>query len=339
MGRKPLGKSTKAFGAWADKQLDAIAREEQVHLNPRGLLTLGSWNTWAGCMADYLGESEHVVDYVVEQAAKHDIIGLYEVHRPRRQCSVRFAGVAEPKGRPGRLDLELGERIHDRLKETHRIEFVSHFSETAFHDCEATDEPVDYGNMVLIKKELCRRPYKISTEHVHIFGTGHLNSENKITGKGRPASRNGIIVTTWFRGHPISILFAHGLWTMHGKVDIPARTAQSIYMANAFVRHRTHKGIEPVAGANILMGDLNLQTKLEAMRQIQERVDVFGPRGGVNLLPDMDTRTDMYPADKATREANFVVISEQVVPWVQSCTLDKNARSDHVWTTLVIAPQ
>lgn len=301
------------------------------------LLTIGSFNTWAGSIADHLQEPEHVINYLVKQAKVHDIMGLYEVHMPRGQCSTRFANVLEPKGRLGLLDLELGERLTKRLKKTHLVEFVPHFTQTAFHDCEATDEPVDYGNLVLIKKELMRRPYKISIERVHIFGTGHLNSECSVSNRGRPASRNAIIMTVWFSGQPITILFVHGLWTRHGKVDMHARMAQSVYMIRAFTKHKRRHGIEDgTGGANIIIGDLNLTSTLEALKELITSQNIFGKSGGCNLLEGVNTRTRFYPADKPTREANFVLVSNNIYPSVQSCTVDRDVPSDHAFIQLVL---
>ncbi|MBY0537831.1 hypothetical protein K2P47_00345 [Patescibacteria group bacterium] len=304
-------------------------------------LVIGSWNTWSGCLADTLDHEEAVVEYTTDLVRNCDLLGLYEVHRPRQEIDVRFVQPRAPKGRPGRIDVELLKRVERVVADTHSMEFVAHFGTTALHDCEATDLPVDYGNALFVRHSLLQRPYSFALDRFVVYGDGSLNSEDSTTLKGRTASRKGMVATVQIGKEAVTIAFVHGLWTKKGKVDIPARTAQSACIAQGILHHRKRLNLNPKSGNILILGDLNYTSDLEAMAYLLHNEDAFGVGGGVNLTPHIDSRTKWYPEDKPTREANFVLASAPAAEKISTTHVEnEEVPSDHGYTMTIytIAP-
>jgi hypothetical protein len=323
---KDHGKSVSVFGTWADEKL------VQAHS-----LTIGSWNTWSGCLSDTCSDPEAVIKFAVEVTRRCDIIGLYEVHKLRRAHTERYVQPRSAKGRVGRIDLEFLERVAAAVSDTHKLEFVAHFNQTALHDCEATDLPIDYGNAILVRKHLYKRPHKVVVDRFLVFGIGNLNTEDSVTLRGRPASRQGFLVTVQTGNQSVTVAFVHGLWTRRGKVDMPARLAQSTYIAQAIHHHRTRQNLNSDEMQTIVIGDLNYTSNLTAFQALLENKSAFGEGGGTNLIPDMDTRTKWYPEDKPTRQANFIVTSGASRVRILSQRIEQGDEvlSDHAYLELV----
>ena len=326
MQHKDYGKSVSTFGAWSGEKL------AQAHR-----LTVGSWNTWSGCLSDTCSDPEAVIKFAIERTRQCDIIGLYEVHEFRRECTERFVQPRSAKGRAGRIDLEFLKRVAAAVSDTHKLEFVAHFNQTALHDCEATDLPVDYGNAILVRKRLYKLPHKVVIDRFLVYGVGDLNTEDSVTLRGRPASRQGFLVTVQTDNQSLTVAFVHGLWTKRGKIDIPARLAQSTYIAQAIRHHRTRQNLRSDEMQTIVIGDLNYTSNLTAFQALLENPNAFGEGGGTNLTPNMDTRTRWYPEDKPTRQANFIAASEAARVRILSKRIEQGEEvlSDHAYLELV----
>ena len=300
-------------------------------------LTIGSWNAWSGCVAgtDGYHSDNAVVDFIAEEAGEFDIFGLYEVHCKRSTHPERFAMPRNPKGRPGPLDLELGDRLIARLKRTHRHLYVGNFTTSALHDCEASLIPVDYGNLVFIRREVQIQ----GTVRSYIYGMGELNTEDRETRRGRIASRRAIGLTVALGNHNLTMLFVHGVWSKHGKIDMPARLVQSSNMAKAIIAQRRRLKLDVVNPATLIMGDLNYTSDLKAMEFLLDHKDAFGNQRGINLNSEfgiLNTRTRHYPWDKPTREANFALVSQLTNQFVENYDSNDQVPSDHALLRLTL---
>lgn len=307
-------------------------------------LSIGSLNTWSNCIPRIAGQKDEFIDYLVSLARSLDILCLQEVHFYRIQPKVRFHHSKEPKGRPGPLDLELGNRLVERLKKTHHWYFTSHF-ENAYHDCEATDERISYGNLVFIKKGF--KPIAYNSHP--IYSLNKLNDERVAPDKGiggTPASRSAQIFTVMFDNEPITIEHVHGLWSRSGKVDIPARTAQSAAIKHGVTQHRRILKLDMNDPAVLIIGDLNKTSAMKTLQEILAPHGAFGMNPGLDLnkgQPDnfnrpiiTDTRTKWYPSGTNPREADYALVSQKLEALVHSYMVDPKVSSDHALLLLTL---
>ena len=279
------------------------------------------------------GERDHIVDYIVDRAQYYDVLALQEVHCSDEQFTGRFVSVKEPGHRPGPVDLKLGNRLIERLKKTHRITFVPHFKCTALHDYEATDLPVQYGNMLLVNKkrvQILRNGVEI------IHGNGGLNTERLLREGtdviGRAAARTANVVTIMVGKSVLTIAAVHGLHSRLGKIDTAARFAQSGQIARAIASQRSVLKLSRENPATMVIGDLNYTSSMEALEKLLSDTNAFGIDGGSNLNAEFsitDGRSKWYPADKPTREAGFVLVSKATRALVADCTANPRVPSDH----------
>jgi endonuclease/exonuclease/phosphatase family metal-dependent hydrolase len=94
--------------------------------------------------------------------------------------------------------------------------------------------------------------------------------------------------------------------------------------------------LTPTSGHILIVGDLNYTSDLEAMSSLLSNKDAFGADLGVNLTPNIDSRTEWYPADKPTREANFVLGSSGAAHRIISIKIEnKNVHSDHAYFEVI----
>jgi endonuclease/exonuclease/phosphatase family metal-dependent hydrolase len=290
-------------------------------------LKFGSFNTWCGCKLIDNSNPESTIDFIVERTQSYDVLFLQEVHLNFRNLTNRHAKCQDSKWRPGPLDLELGARLKKRLEKSYNAFFTSHFF-NALHDCEATKEPVAYGNLLLVKKSIEILKY---SEHI-IFGNGNLFEQRAMN--CRPAARSSQVLTINFRNKPFTMEGVHGLWTPLGKVDTPERNAQSAKIISSIEMHR-HRKFTDNNPLIAVIGDLNYQSGMRALQKIVHGLEQMSDgsenlnyRFGIN-----DTRTNLYPSDKQTREADFLITTKTLAERIESYTVNRDVPSDHAWLT------
>jgi len=81
----------------------------------------------------------------------------------------------------------------------------------------------------------------------------------------------------------------------------------------------------------VLGGDFNMTRRMRSLETIRSS-KLFGKEGG-DILNDVindgyNTRTELYPDNKETRHADFVVVSKSISERA-TLTIDHTAKSDH----------
>ena len=302
-------------------------------------LRFGSFNTWSGCIPGSAGQRDHIVDFIVDLAHTFDYLVLHEVHVSNDSQTERFVPPRSPGHRPGPLDLKLGNRLMDRLKTTHRYMFAPHFNVTALHDYEATDLPVYYGNLVLIKRQVAI----VRNEVALIYGIGNVNTETlhretgHVTGRAGSRKANVTTIDTGY-GH-VTVAGVNGLHSRAGKIDSPARNAQSSQIAAVIAQQRKLLKLSGDEPHSLVLGDLNLTSENDALRKLLENPSAFGFSRGINLNDQFNitnTRTKWYPKSKSSREANFALASVGLAEQVTKYVVQRKTPSDHGYTDLTI---
>ena len=302
---------------------------------PSADVRIGYLNAWAGCVDPGIGNCDHVVDFLVKAAHNHDILALSEVHVSGSPGSTpRFVCPRSPGHRLGPIDTELGNRLQARLEATHSFYYVAHF-DNALHDFEASTIPLQYGNVLLIKKQMNVVLVEACTLHYN----KELNSEQKLTNGtyiGRSAARKALIATFMVRNVPITLLTPHGLYSKQGKVDLASRFAQNGQMGVNIDSHlrRFQRNQEP---HSIVMGDLNYAQPMMALENLLARKEIFGNTPGINMNAKygiMDTRhPHWYPKSKPTREGNFLCVSSALLHYTNEFQVNYDTPSDHAMLT------
>jgi hypothetical protein len=278
-----------------------------------------------------------------ELICQYDAFSLQEVYKANRPLDERMYKPANGKvGEIGPFDLAFVNDLEERLARTHVVYFEPYFTVPGLHDNEPDFHgQADFGCMVAVKKQLY---------HVHnsgiTYSNGHLNKEpiypDHKKGKtplryGRPASRSAHVVSFLTNSAEcrLSYLSGHGIWSRHGKVDIPARLSQNIGWTKLVTDHRRRHNLCN-ATPLVFMGDQNYQSKLECFKDLLQRKELFGDEGGVNLneLFDItDTRNKYYPG--TVRQADFALASASL--WhtkrIISVTANPDTSSDHALIT------
>ncbi len=299
-------------------------------------LTVGNFNTWSGCAAEKLGSPNAVVEYIVSEASHHDFFYLNEVHYARKPLKKRFVETEKMGHRIGQIDLELGNRVEELVSNTHKVWFSSHFTANALHDRQESKLPVQYGNMLLVKKGVAASK---NPRTFYLYGNGQLNNEDWQGGRfygGRPGCRVGHTFTLQVGKKVLILVFVHGLWSKQGKIDITPRRIQNTQIAAAI--RQAQSGLRLREKHVLLIGDLNYTSQMECLEDLLAKSE-FGAGGGVNLNAEFgitDTRTKWYPADKPSREADFAIASQNLLPFVEEYSLYRQAPSDHAQQTVVL---
>jgi hypothetical protein len=302
-------------------------------------LTIASLNAWAGCaVVDMVYNYNHVVKFLVETANKVDVFCLQEVHYSVRGGHQRFIDVEKPGHRIGPIDTHLGNRIEMSLCKTHHVFFTPHFNEFALHDYQSTDLPIQYGNMMIIKKgiNIVRQSFYLT------YGDGGLSSQvkrSKTTCTGQPASRRMQMMTMAVDGQLLTIANLHGLHSKLGKdVSVPAHLSQASQIKRGLIKHSNNRGIGLVDIPKLLVGDFNLVAGMAGFDKILEGFDYsFGKGVDLNSKYGItDTRTALYPKDKAVRVADYAISSSWFVDKIVSYTTEENVPSDHKMLQLIL---
>lgn len=292
-------------------------------------IRIASWNCWGGCVPG--PHANHIVDFIANLAHTHDVVHLQEVHRSTTPLEQRFVFPRLAKDEPAATDGELANRVAAQLTRSHRVFFTPHFVTTALHDREATTLPIYFGNLCLVKKHL------VLLQHHRGFGygRGELNTEDETTGRGQPAARAADVLTIAYGKHHLTILGKHGIWSKRGKSDIPARRAQNLGWKNLVQSH--WRGIQVPAYRQpplVSIGDFNYQSCNQVLHEFAAKTELFGGGGAIlnHHYNITDTRTTYYA--KSVREADFAIVSPQLLPLVRSFTANADVPSDHAVLSL-----
>jgi endonuclease/exonuclease/phosphatase family metal-dependent hydrolase len=195
------------------------------------------------------------------------------------------------------------------------------------HDTEACRYPVGYGQATFVRQSAERQIIG------QTFGSVYrqIGQANQEAFGGSPSSKSAIVTTLRVKGKIITICNVHGFWSVRGKQDMSERFNQNIGIANMLMREvSTHSNYQE---ANVILsGDLNYHSAMQALDHLRCQ-SVFGVGNtGVNLNHQFlidSTRTAHYPANKPSREADFIIASQALAPFVHRCWVDLNVPSDH----------
>lgn len=179
--------------------------------------------------------------------------------------------------------------------------YHSAHGEYLLHDLERADVPIRYGNAMFI-----------SNKFPHFFYSDMAFRQFNKINDGKPAGRTIQGAIIYHGGDIYIVAHFHGIWTGGHKNDTDERLEQS-RQVNTFLNHLAEKcrknfGVEPKV---ILGGDFNLNSDTESLKIIT-RSEAFNGKGRVLNweFSITDTRTHYYT--KEVREADFVIVSENV---------------------------
>jgi endonuclease/exonuclease/phosphatase family metal-dependent hydrolase len=260
------------------------------------MLTAAFMNSWGGNVPGY-------IEYVKELASDTDIICLSEVHHSQGAQTLATLPDDDMNNRVGPIHLKQFSALQEQLSETHHGRFDTAFH--GFHDCQAVAGARQGLAM------FSRVPFTQG-----LAGRALIHGPFDHTWDGeRPATR--IIqsqVVPLDNRRVLLIAHVHGLWIPTGKVDCHYRDEQTeriLAYLRMWVHTLTRSGLK--VGV-VLGGDFNYTRKLECYRNLIRGWD--WEEGGAPplvlnaMVPDgFNTRTQYYPADKPTREADFVLTS------------------------------
>lgn len=311
-----------------------------MNISPFKIATL---NAYGGRITGVETQTDNFVDFIVEEVSKdNDVVGLFEVHRTEDITAQRFINMRNPGHGNFPIDTHLENRLRARLSKTHALWYQPHFDTTCrgYHDYEKTSLPIDFGNLLIIKKSVALH----SKPTIHtLYGNGLISTEKSHS--GQPATRKALVVTVMVNDSPVTILTVHGLHSKRfGKTDCPPRLAQSNYIAQAIVRHQRNRKLHLIEGGTtktLIMGDLNKTSEMEATRLLLAKIEAFGGDYGVNLntvYGYTNTRNLIfYPRNKPTFEANFAFVSKAVLDRVMDYRVISRVPSDHALLELTIS--
>lgn len=268
------------------------------------MLNLAFFNTWEG-------QADGYKEWMKTAYESYDIIGLSEVNshpKPTPNDHVAF---------PNQF-----ETLQSLYKKTHRGCFATSASSV---------QGIDYG-LSMFHCYSCA-VYNIQAEVIHGQAGAYWVRPRMITSCNQIQSAWVDLGSEW-------LLFAHThcLWRKSGKHDCVERDAQSARILNHLERRlfevNTHgKPIHVVLG-----GDFNIIRRLRALETIR-RHKLFGRHGAVvlndTLKDGLDTRTELYGAEKETRQADFVLVSETLDDRCQ-LTINREVPSDHALLSVQI---
>lgn len=180
--------------------------------------------------------------------------------------------------------------------------FFAPQAQHCLHDLERTEHPVFFGNAMFVRKSIPVISFRSGMAYGQF---DHLNGD-------RPAARSMQGALVQRSGTTFVVAHFHGIWTGGGKHDAPERIEQSNNVLDllADLRHEGQKstGQDP---RMILGGDFNLESKTQALHLLEmgrgpgEHLINLNRRRGI-----LDTRTSHYPSTKKSREADYVLVSQ-----------------------------
>ena len=268
-----------------------------------------SLNTWSDCF-----EAGQIQTYLKKYAG-YDVFCLQEVHAPLWSNTPRLLLPKDPKGRLGPINTHLVPELKKAFQETHEMCFTPQIK--GMHDLQAHDG-VEYGNAVLVKKGCSHK----------IVGEIIFKNPNMFFTTDRPSQKSMQVITLYLGDTVLIIGNVHGFWHPNKKRDCPERAEQSRNIA-AFLQAKRQEIVKSIDTHMLLVGDLNYRSDTEALRMLV-RDSCFGKNGGVHLNHKWritDTRTQHYPSDSETREADHAIASPELT--VSKFWVDPDSPSDH----------
>lgn len=293
-------------------------------------LKIGHFNTWAACLE--ATHCPHYFDYMRMQADNTDVLHLSEVHSCTDPTIPNYVNPEEAGHRKGPIHVRQLQMLKEILEPTHHVYFEPQMN--GLHDLDASHPTIEYGNVTCVKIGV-----KHSIRGKMIYRKfNDLNTQN--TG-GLPAGKSAQSVLIQKDGFWYQSVSTHGHWDHNSKIDTPYRDEQFGNMMTFAQEHRkVHRFNSPEEVRLIVGGDFNLTSQCQVLEDIRKSPQ-FGEGGGVILNHEFQdgpnpliTRTDWYPPEKEYREANFVIVGQNV--HVDYFTLDDQAPSDHVYITTIV---
>ncbi len=291
------------------------------------MLRIKSFNTWgdsvkSGSVANFLSSCRTV-----------DVMCLQEVHTAYSSNVPKVHLPCDPKGRTVGINLHLFLELQERLSSTHNGYFAPQL--LGLHDLEREVDGVGYGNAMFIKKDVL----------VTAFESRVIYRDFDCMNDGLPSSKSMQVATILQDGVVYIVGNIHGFW--FGK-----KIAHNVYKSHkgdCQERREQNKGIATLLNNNrlalgskiddvrvILVGDLNYASDNAALDDLVSN-ECFGKGGGVhqNSAWDItDTRTEYYPQNKPSREADHLVTSQNTK--VYFFGVDTNVPSDHAALDIIL---
>jgi exonuclease III len=270
-------------------------------------MKIAFWNTWYARAEGYQSWAE-------QHLPIYDFANFSEMH------SSRFPAAPRPK-------IPMPDQF-ERLSLAINTSHLGHFSMAARASSGAA-----YGLAMFHHRK--HPPFALQTELIHgEYGKywSHprvISSCSLIQSYIIPTEEGWLIVS-----------HIHGLWMKKGKVDSPERDQQSCRIVEHLERR-----VNEVRGFDkpvyvILGGDFNYRRTMEALEIVRCR-KIFGSDGAIvmnDLVPNgLNTRTWHYPVDKATREADYILVSPALVEQFSAVMMiDRTVPSDHALLSLEV---
>ncbi len=286
-------------------------------------LTVVHFNTWGGCLAQK--QRPDYYDYIRTQADTADVLHLSEVHSCTDPAMPEFITPEDAGHRVGGLHVRQLQTLKKVLGTTHDVHFEPQMN--GLHDLDMSHPTVQYGNVTCVKKGL---PQNIQSGMIY----REFNDTNTQSEGGLPAGKSAQSVIIRKNGAWYQSVSTHGHWDYRSKIDTPERWVQFSNMMSFAHAHKMSKGfVVPEDVKLIVGGDFNLTSRCKVLEGIRKSMQ-FGEDGGIILnhkyhevLKSLSTRTKWYPRDKSYREANFVIVGQNVHEL--DFEIDYEAPSDH----------
>lgn len=285
------------MSSYAKLQLETVQRKQ-------AMFNAGFLNTWEGKAPVYK-------QWMQTAFAAFDIIGLSEVN-------------SHPKDTPNdRVSFpNQFETVQRCYKQSHR----GHFATSA-----SSAQGIDYGLALFHRYD--RAVFNVHSDIIHGQAGAFWVHPRIITSANQ-------IQSAWYHTGTEWILFAHvhSLWRASGKHDCVERDAQSVRILHHLERRLYDVNTQGKAISIVLGGDFNMVRRLRCLQAIISS-KLFGKQGGVVLNDALengyDTRTQLYPENKETRHADFVIVSGSLAERA-TMTIDQTAKSDHALLCVAI---
>lgn len=268
------------------------------------MLKLGFFNTWEG-------QADGYQEWIQQGYQAYDVIGLSEVNSHPTATPNNHVSF------PNHF-----ESIHSFLSATHRGCFATSASSA---------QGIDYGLAIFHRYEC--PVYNIQAEVIHGQAGAYWVRPRMITSCNQ-------IQSAWIDlGHEW-LLFAHMhcLWRKSGKHDSVERNAQSVRILNHLERRLYEVNTQGKPIHVVLGGDFNMIRRLRSLETIRSH-ELFGTQGAVvlndHIEDGLNTRTKLYDADKETRQADFVLVSQSLHER-SHLLIDQTVPSDHALLSVQI---
>lgn len=261
------------------------------------MLNIGFFNTWEGQASGYR-------QWMQKAFSQFDLIGLSEVNSHPQSTPNNHVAF------PNQF-----ERMQQNYKRTHR----GHFATSA-----SSAQGIDYGLALFHRYD--KAVYNVQSDVIHGQAGAYWVRPRMITSCNQ-------VQSAWYDTGAEWLLFAHMhcLWRKSGKHDCVERDTQSARVLHHLGRRLFDVNTQGKPIHLVLGGDFNMTRRMRSLETIRSS-KLFGKEGGEILNDAIDdgynTRTELYPDNKETRHADFVVVSKSISERA-TLTIDRTAKSDH----------